>query len=633
MGKKSKLKKNKNPLVSILTPTFRRSKLLRLVAKCIVKQDYPQNRMEWIIVDGENDEKYFDSVPKILKEISNEYPNLKIVYDLCPMTENNMIGGLRNRTNELANGEIMVCMDDDDYYCPERVSDAVKSLKHGKLSLAGSSKMYMYDFDTDAFIEFGPFNSNHGTNNTFAYNKKYAKNNKYDSKVSHAEERSFTNNFKNSMVQLNPETTVLQFSHLDNTYNKRNLLEGAYYHEDEGDKKGKMYRVSKKSVFELIPKVNFEEYENVLLPYERHSIYVPYDIVFYCGTLSFKWDPDDPSLGGSEQAVIELSSYWASKGYKVAVYGKISKMYGYRGVDYFQAMHFKVSLRYKRLILWRAFGFNSMIKWNLKADKIYLDLHDTVAINPNYIIKNVDKLDGIFVKSQFHGHATYQYTGKNDKIASKLRVIMNGVRVERFKENKGYERNDYRLCYASCYTRGLMELLKYFYPRLKELIPEAELHIYYGYPKPNNFKDFNNELKNLIDSNEGVYEHGRVGMDKIIEEKYKSSFHLYFTETNSETDCITVRESLVTGCIPIISNYGVFMERDGLKFNLSSKDSESYLKIAETVAKIMKDKEKLNEIRKNVINSKTIIDWNEVGDKWLECMNMKRQQSKELVKN
>ena len=72
-------------------------------------------------------------------------------------------------------------------------------------------------------------------------------------------------------------------------------------------------------------------------------------------------------------------------------------MKGYRGVDYFQAMHFKASLRYKKLILWRAFGFNSIIKWNIKADQIYLDLHDTVAINPNYLIKNVDKLDKIFV--------------------------------------------------------------------------------------------------------------------------------------------------------------------------------------------------------------------------------------------
>ena len=47
----------------------------------------------------------------------------------------------------------------------------------------------MYDFDTDTFIEFGPFNENHGVNNTFAYNRKYAKNNKYDNKVSFMEEK------------------------------------------------------------------------------------------------------------------------------------------------------------------------------------------------------------------------------------------------------------------------------------------------------------------------------------------------------------------------------------------------------------------------------------------------------------
>ena len=633
MGKKSKLKKNKTPLVSILTPTFRRSKLLFLLANCIVDQDYPLKKIEWVIVDGENDEEFYDSVPQVINEIKSVYKDLKIIYDLCPMNENNMIGGLRNRTNELANGEIMVCMDDDDYYCPKRVSSAVKALNYGKLSLAGCSKTYMYDFDTDTFIEFGPFNDNHGVNNTFAYNKKYAKNNKYDIRVSHAEEKSFTNNFQNKMVQLEAETTVLQFSHLDNTYNKRNLLEGAYYNEDENNSSSKLYRVSQKSIYDLIEKQKLFAYESILLPYERHGIYVPYDIVFYCGTLSFKWEPDDPSLGGSEQAVVELSSYWASKGYKVAVYGKISKMCGYRGVDYFQAMHFKASLRYKKLILWRAFGFNSIIKWNIKADQIYLDLHDTVSINPNYLIKNVDKLDGIFVKSQFHGHATYQYTGKNVKIGDKLRVIMNGVRVERFKKNNGYVRDDYRLCYASCYTRGLMELLKYFYPKLKELVPDAELHIYYGYPKTKEFTEFNKELKKLIDSNEGVYEHGRVGMDKIIEEKYRSSFHLYYTETNAETDCITVRESLVTGCIPIISNYGVFMERDGFKFNLPSNDPKSYVEIAEKVAELMKDKNKLNEIRSNIVKSSTIIDWEEVGKRWLECMSLKQQNDVVLEKN
>ena len=60
MRMRPKLKKNKTPLVSILTPTFKRSKLLKLLAKCIINQDYPINKIEWIIVDGENNEKHFN---------------------------------------------------------------------------------------------------------------------------------------------------------------------------------------------------------------------------------------------------------------------------------------------------------------------------------------------------------------------------------------------------------------------------------------------------------------------------------------------------------------------------------------------------------------------------------------------
>ena len=69
------------------------------------------------------------------------------------------------------------------------------------------------------------------------------------------------------MVQLNAETTVLQFSHLDNTYNKRNLLEGAYYNENENNSISKLY-YCKKNIYELIEKFKLEIYESILLPYK-----------------------------------------------------------------------------------------------------------------------------------------------------------------------------------------------------------------------------------------------------------------------------------------------------------------------------------------------------------------------------
>ena len=94
-------------------------------------------------------------------------------------------------------------------------------------------------------------------------------------------------------------------------------------------------------------------------------------------------------------------------------------------------------------------------------------------------------------------------------------------------------------------------------------------------------------MHQLIFNTEGVFEHGRVSVDKIIEENTNLTY-LYYTSSTAETDCIAIRESLVKGCIPIISNKNVFHERDGLKFEYDVERISSYEKIAEEVADCMK---------------------------------------------
>ena len=42
---------------------------------------------------------------------------------------------------------------------------------------------------------------------------------------------------------------------------------------------------------------------------------------------------------------------------------------------------------------------------------------------------------------------------------------------------------------------------------------------------------------------DGVTDHGRQPLDVIVKEKHTSSFHLYFSKTAAETDCISIRES------------------------------------------------------------------------------------------
>jgi hypothetical protein len=86
---------------------------------------------------------------------------------------------------------------------------------------------------------------------------------------------------------------------------------------------------------------------------------------------------------------------------------------------------------------------------------------------------------------------------------------------------------------------------------------------------------------------------------KIIEEKYNSTFHIYITLTDAEIDCISIRESLVTGCIPIIYNHGVFEERDGIKYDLpliinNNISVENCEKIANDIVSKMKNFELIN---------------------------------------
>ena len=62
------------------------------------------------------------------------------------------------------------------------------------------------------------------------------------------------------------------------------------------------------------------------------------------------------------------------------------------------------------------------------------------------------------------------------------------------------------------------------------------------------------------------------------------------------------------------------MERDGLKYNLSCKDPSSYEKIANDVAELMMNNEKIKQLRNKLLKSETIQSWNQTGEYWLQNM-------------
>ncbi len=204
---------SQRPFVSVLTPTYNRRYFIPAIIQCYKNQTYPKDRMEWIILDDGT-----EPVGDLFEEFSKSCPNIRYIRQ----EGKTLIGAKRNAIMKEARGDIFVWMDDDDYYFPDRVSHAVTMLqRYPKVQLAGTSLIYMYYFDTGKIHSFGPLHQKHATNGTMAIRKEYARTHTYDETLTHAEEKSFLEDYKHDMVQLDPYKTMLVMAHSNNTYDKR----------------------------------------------------------------------------------------------------------------------------------------------------------------------------------------------------------------------------------------------------------------------------------------------------------------------------------------------------------------------------------------------------------------------------
>jgi len=208
------LKKKFNPFVSVCTPTFNRRPFIETMFACFRNQTYPKDRMEWIIVDDGTDKI------KDLVEASN-IPQIKYFELSDKMT----LGAKRNYMHKQVKGTIVVYMDDDDYYPPDRVSHAVEMLTKDKDALcAGSSELYIYYKHIQQMYQCGPYGPNHATAGTFAFKTELLKHTSYEEHACLAEEKHFLKNYTIPFVQLDPLKSILVFSHDQNTFDKKKLI-------------------------------------------------------------------------------------------------------------------------------------------------------------------------------------------------------------------------------------------------------------------------------------------------------------------------------------------------------------------------------------------------------------------------
>ncbi len=205
------------PFVSCICPTYNRREFLPILLHIFKSQEWPKDKLELVILDDSE-----NSNEDIINEFKEKNKNLDIKYIYSNGRIN--LGKKRNMLNKYAKGEYIICFDDDDYYPPNRIKNAINKMKGSKKILSGSTILYVYYTDIEKILMYGPYGNMHCTNGTMAYHKRLLKDHNYEESAEKAEEKYFLKNYTTDMIQLNPLDVMICISHSSNTIDKKKLI-------------------------------------------------------------------------------------------------------------------------------------------------------------------------------------------------------------------------------------------------------------------------------------------------------------------------------------------------------------------------------------------------------------------------
>jgi len=122
------------PEITILVPTWNRTKFLPLFLMNLKNQNYPHDKLK-LIIDDDGSEKFISDiqeVKRILYPIQVKYINNK---------PKRTIGKKRNDLIKECETKIFCFMDDDDVYLPTYISYSYETMKQKRAGCVGSDKM------------------------------------------------------------------------------------------------------------------------------------------------------------------------------------------------------------------------------------------------------------------------------------------------------------------------------------------------------------------------------------------------------------------------------------------------------------------------------------------------------------
>jgi 2-polyprenyl-3-methyl-5-hydroxy-6-metoxy-1,4-benzoquinol methylase len=183
-----------------------------------------------------------------------------------------------------------------------------------------------------------------------------------------------------------------------------------------------------------------------------------------------------------------------------------------------------------------------------------------------------------------------------------------------------------KLCiYGSSYDRGLEHLLN-IWGDVKKEVPDAELHIFYGWGLFHKFYADNPERMawmekmNQLMTQPGITHLGRISHEAVKQEMENAGIWAYPTHFG-EISCITAMKAQAWGAVPIVINYAALVEtvQFGIKIDGDIYDPETKETYKKALIEMLNHPEKQEEIRQVMMPwAQQRFTWANVAKQWSE---------------
>ena len=196
------------PPISVITLTRDRRAFFPLAKYCMVAQTYPEDKIEWVIVDDGKDQ---------IKDLVTDLPNVTYILLDEPLT----IGAKRNLAISKAKHDIFVMLDDDDVYPNNSlISRVAHMLAEPKKECLFSTVIPCYEIhETKSFMNVPPMTlpmSQRVSEATLCFTRKFWETRGFpDQQIAEAD--AFIRSREQMCRELSPQDVIVSLVHKKNT--------------------------------------------------------------------------------------------------------------------------------------------------------------------------------------------------------------------------------------------------------------------------------------------------------------------------------------------------------------------------------------------------------------------------------